>query len=149
MKVRVQEHIEKVFRPEFLNRLDDVIVFRHLTYEDLKDVIELELAHVRKRLLDRGFALHLTDGAKEFLIKMACKDLDFGARPLRRAIEGRVEDPLSEELLRGTFQGNNRIVIDVIRDDEGKIRRLDFRGETSDEHAAEPVPVGAGSGEDS
>ena len=149
MKVRVQEHIEKVFRPEFLNRLDDVIVFRHLTYEDLKDVIELELAHVRKRLLDRGFALELTDGAKEFLIKMACKDLDFGARPLRRAIEGRVEDPLSEELLRGTFQGNNRIVIDVIRDDEGKIRRLDFRGETSDEHAAEPVPVGAASGEDS
>jgi ATP-dependent Clp protease ATP-binding subunit ClpC len=149
MKVRVQEHIEKVFRPEFLNRLDDVIVFRHLTYEDLKDVIELELAHVRKRLLDRGFALELTDGAKEFLIKMACKDLDFGARPLRRAIEARVEDPLSEELLRGTFQGNNRIVIDVIRDDEGKIRRLDFRGETSDEHAAEPVPVGAASGEDS
>ncbi len=89
MKTRVQEHIEKVFRPEFLNRLDDVIVFRHLTHEDLKSVIELELAQVRKRLSDRGFSLELTDGAKEFLIKMACKDLDFGARPLRRAIEPR------------------------------------------------------------
>jgi ATP-dependent Clp protease ATP-binding subunit ClpC len=144
MKTRVQEHIEKVFRPEFLNRLDDVIVFRHLTNEDLKTVIELELAHVRKRLLDRGFTLELTDGAKEFLIKMACKDLDFGARPLRRAIEGRVEDPLSEELLRGSFQGNNRIVIDVIRDDEGKIRRLDFRGEAQEETTPEPVPVVAG-----
>ena len=141
MKTRVQEHIEKVFRPEFLNRLDDVIVFRHLTHEDLKSVIELELAHVRKRLADRGFSLELTDGAKEFLIKMACKDLDFGARPLRRAIEGRVEDPLSEELLRGSFQGNDRIVIDVIRDDEGKIRRLDFRGETHDEGVPQPVEV--------
>ncbi len=144
MKNRVQEQIEKVFRPEFLNRLDDVIVFRHLTHEDLKDVIELELAHVRKRLLDRGFSLELTEPAKEFLIKMACKDLDFGARPLRRALESRVEDPLSEELLRGSFQGNNRIVIDVIRDDEGKIRRLDFRGETREETVPEPVPVAAG-----
>ncbi|TVS13258.1 MAG: ATP-dependent Clp protease ATP-binding subunit [Planctomycetaceae bacterium] len=146
MKTRVQEQIEKVFRPEFLNRLDDVIVFRHLTHEDLKDVIELELVHVRKRLLDRGYMLELTDSAKEFLIKMACKDLDFGARPLRRALESRVEDPLSEELLRGTFQGNNRIVIDVIRDDEGKIRRLDFRGETQEEPAPEPVPVAASEG---
>ncbi len=143
MKTRVQEQIEKVFRPEFLNRLDDVIVFRHLTHEDLKDVIELELVHVRKRLLDRGYALDLTDSAKEFLIKMACKDLDFGARPLRRALESRVEDPLSEELLRGSFQGYNRIVIDVIRDDEGKIRRLDFRGETQEEPAPEPVAVAA------
>jgi ATP-dependent Clp protease ATP-binding subunit ClpC len=133
MKDRVQEQIEKVFRPEFLNRLDDVIIFRHLTHEDLKDVIELELAHVRRRLQERGYTLDLTDSAKEFLIKMACKDIDFGARPLRRAIENRVEDPLSEELLRGSFQGDNKITIDAIRDDEGKIRRLDFRGETIDE----------------
>jgi ATP-dependent Clp protease ATP-binding subunit ClpC len=137
MKERVTEHIEKVFRPEFLNRLDDVIVFRHLTHEDLKDVIEMELFHVRNRLGERGYELELTDDAKEFLIKAACKDLDFGARPLRRALENRIEDPLAEELLKGSFQGNNKIVVDAIRDDEGKIRRLDFRGETV-ERAVEP-----------
>ena len=94
MKERVTESIERVFRPEFLNRLDDVIVFRHLTNDDLKEVIDLELASVRNRLVDRGFALKLTDDAKEFLIKEGCKNLDYGARPLRRAIESRVEDPL-------------------------------------------------------
>jgi ATP-dependent Clp protease ATP-binding subunit ClpC len=81
--------------------------------------------------------LELTDGAKEFLIKVACKDLDFGARPLRRAIENRVEDPLSEELLRGAFQGHNKILIDAIRDDEGKVRRLDFKGLSDPESAAD------------
>jgi ATP-dependent Clp protease ATP-binding subunit ClpB len=142
MKTRVNEHIEKVFRPEFLNRLDDVIVFRHLTNEDLKLVIELELAHVRGRLSERGFELVLTDDAKEFLIKVGCKDLDYGARPLRRALENRVEDPLAEELLKGTFQGNNKIIVDAIRDDEGKIRRLDFRGETVEQPEPEPVAAG-------
>jgi ATP-dependent Clp protease ATP-binding subunit ClpC len=63
MKTRVTEHIEKLFRPEFLNRVDDVIVFRHLTHDDLKDVIELELGQVRKRLRERGFGLELTDAA--------------------------------------------------------------------------------------
>lgn len=130
MKTRVTDQIEKVFRPEFLNRLDDVIVFRHLQHDDLKRVIEMEMVQVRKRLGERGFQLELTDAAKEFLIKVACKDLDFGARPLRRAIENRIEDPLAEELLKGTFQGNNKILVDAIRDDEGKVRRLDFRGET-------------------
>ena len=148
MKTRVTEHIEKVFRPEFLNRLDDVIVFRHLQHEDLKLVIELEVAQVRKRLGERGFQLELTDSAKELLIKVACKDLDFGARPLRRAIESRVEDPLSEELLKGTFQGKNKILVDAIRDDEGKLRRLDFRGETVEtsqvEAPAEEAAAAAG-----
>ena len=67
------------------------------------DVIDLELASVRSRLEERGFHLRLTDDAKEFLIKEGCKSLDYGARPLRRAIEGRVEDPLSEELLRAVL----------------------------------------------
>ena len=137
MKTRVTDEIEKHFRPEFLNRLDDIIVFRHLQHDDLKQVIELEVAQVRKRLAERGFQLGLTDAAKEFLIKVACKDLDFGARPLRRAIESRVEDPLAEELLKGTFQGNNKILVDAIRDDEGKVRRIDFRGETVE--VAEPA----------
>jgi ATP-dependent Clp protease ATP-binding subunit ClpC len=128
MKTRVNDQIEKVFRPEFLNRLDDVIIFRHLNKEDLKHVIDLELGKVRHRLSERGFTLRLTDDAKEFLIKKG-SNLDFGARPLRRAIENFVEDPLAEELLRGEFQGKNLIIVDAVRDDEGKVRRLAFRGE--------------------
>ena len=128
MKGRVLERIEKVFRPEFLNRLDEVIIFRHLTNDDLKKVIDLELAKVRERLLERGHELELTNDAKEFLIKKG-SNLDYGARPLRRAIENYVEDPLSEELLKGEFKGKGKIVVDAIKDEEtGKIKRLQFEG---------------------
>ncbi len=128
MKARVMDQIERVFRPEFLNRLDDTIIFRHLTTDDLKQVIDFEMAKVRGRLLERGLALELSDEAKEFLIKTG-SNLDYGARPLRRALESRVEDPLSEELLKGTFEGQDTIVVDVVKNDEGKITRLDFKGE--------------------
>ena len=128
MKERVSERIEKVFRPEFLNRLDDVIIFRHLNDGDLCQVIDLELAKVRNRLEERGYALELTEEAKSFLIKKGT-DLDYGARPLRRAIENFVEDPLSEELLRGEFQGVDTIIVAGFKDDDGKVTRLNLRGE--------------------
>ena len=140
MKERVQEQIEKVFRPEFLNRVDDVIVFRHLTEANLIDVIELELAKVRERLAERGLALVLSDEAKTFLIKKG-SNLDFGARPLRRSIENFVEDPLSEELLKGEFQGQDTISVDA-KEVAGK-KQLIFKGSASE--PSEPTPtVGAG-----
>jgi len=125
MKQRVMERIERVFRPEFLNRVDDVIVFRHLTIEDLKQVIDLELAKVRERLGERGLKLKLSDEAKTFLIKKG-SNTDFGARPLRRSIENFVEDPLSEELLKGEFQGKDTIVVDV--KEVGDKKQLFFNG---------------------
>ncbi len=128
MKTRVMDQIERVFRPEFLNRLDDTIIFRHLTKEDLKKVIDFELSKVRQRLMERGFELELTEDAKEFLIEKGA-NLDYGARPLRRALEQRIEDPLAEELLRGAFEGVNTIVVDAIKNDEGNTVRLGFRGE--------------------
>jgi len=143
MKVRVMDQIERVFRPEFLNRLDDTIIFRHLTTDDLKLVIDFEMSKVRERLLDRGLALELTDEAKEFLIKTG-SNLDYGARPLRRALESRIEDPLSEELLQGTFEGKDTIMVDVIKNDEGKITRLDFKGEFRG-RGSEPETVAAAS----
>ncbi|MBM4091359.1 MAG: ATP-dependent Clp protease ATP-binding subunit, partial [Planctomycetes bacterium] len=148
MKERVTEHIERVFRPEFLNRLDDVIVFRHLTTEDLKAVIDMELASVRGRLKERGFQLRLTDDAKEFLIREGCKGLEYGARPLRRAIESRVEDPLSEELLRGEFQGKDEIVVDAVWDENHeKITRLCFEGRiVPSPQALTPAAQAIGSG---
>ena len=143
MKARVVDQIERVFRPEFLNRLDDTIIFRHLNKEDLKKVIDFEMSKVRERLKERGFELILTDEAKEFIIKQG-SNLDYGARPLRRAIEQRVEDPLAEELLRGTFEGKNTLLVDVIKDADGKISRLDFKGEARDPVVTvEPAAAGA------
>ncbi len=138
MKNRVNERIEKVFRPEFLNRVDDVIIFRHLDLNDLKEVVELELSKVRERLSERGLKLILTDESKSFLIKKG-SNTDFGARPLRRAIENYVEDPLSEELLKGEFQGKDTITVDVKK--VGEQKQLVFEGT-----ASAPEPVGAGGG---
>ena len=145
MKGRVQEQIEKVFRPEFLNRVDDMIVFRHLTADDLGDVIEMELKKVRTRLAERDLKLVLTDEAKKFLIKKG-SNLDFGARPLRRAIENFVEDPLSEELLKGEFQGKDTINIEV--KEVGDKKQLIFVGSlaaaTPAKETTSQPPVGAG-----
>ncbi len=132
MKSRVMDSIQRVFRPEFLNRLDDTIIFRHLNKEDLKKVIDFEMTKVLQRLHERGLELLMTDEAKEFIIKQG-SDLDYGARPLRRAIEQRIEDPLAEELLRGTFEGKNTITVEAIKDSDGKITRLDFKGEVRDQ----------------
>ena len=137
MKSRVNERIEKVFRPEFLNRLDDVIVFHHLTIEDLKQVIDIELSKVRERLEDRGLKLELTEEAKNFLIKKG-SDTDFGARPLRRALENYIEDPVSEELLMGEFEGKDTIMVDCIEVADKK--QLVFKGIVT----AEPVAAATG-----
>jgi ATP-dependent Clp protease ATP-binding subunit ClpC len=115
-------------------------VFRHLNVEDLKQVVDLELSKVRNRLEERGLKLVLTDDAKKFLIKKG-SNTDFGARPLRRAIENFVEDPLSEELLKGEFQGKDMITVDVKK--VGDVKQLVFDGSVSE--SAEPA-VGAGAG---
>jgi ATP-dependent Clp protease ATP-binding subunit ClpC len=142
MKGRVNERIERVFRPEFLNRLDDVIVFHHLTVEDLKQVIDIELSKVRERLGERGLKLELTDAAKQFLIKKG-SDTDFGARPLRRALENFIEDPVSEELLKGEFEGKDTIQVDCV-EVAGK-KQLSFKGlVTAEPVAAGPVEGGGG-----
>ncbi len=144
MKARVMDQIERVFRPEFLNRLDDTIIFRHLEKEDLKRVIDFELSKVRERLMDRGYELTLTDAAKEFIIKQGASNMDYGARPLRRAIEQRVEDPLAEEILRGAFEGMNTIVVDAIKGDGDKLTQLVFRGEKRTP-IEEPEAIASGS----
>ena len=112
MKERLKVSIERYFRPEFLNRLDDVIVFHALNREDLKRIVDIELSKVRGRLRDRGLELVLTDEAKEYIIDKGYNP-DYGARPLRRAIENMVEDPLSEEILRGSFKGMDTLTVRV------------------------------------
>ncbi|MCL2710578.1 MAG: ATP-dependent Clp protease ATP-binding subunit [Planctomycetaceae bacterium] len=130
MKERVHEQIERVFRPEFVGRCDDIIVFRHLTENDLEAVVDLELKKVRNRLLEKGLKLLLSNEARAHIIKKG-SNLDFGARPLRRAIENGVEDPLSEELLMGAFEGKEVISVDVKM--VGDKKQLIFEGKMLDE----------------
>jgi len=115
MKRRLMNVVERHFRPEFINRLDDIIVLRHLTKDDLQKIVDIEFARVARRLGERGFTVELASDAKQFLIEKGYTP-EFGARPLRRAIESHIEDPLAEELLRSQFPPGTRIVIRV-RDD--------------------------------
>jgi ATP-dependent Clp protease ATP-binding subunit ClpC len=148
MKTRVQDEIEKVFRPEFINRVNDIIVFRHLNDEDMKHVIDLELQKVRDRLKEKGIALELTDEAKEFLVKKGT-NTDYGARPLRRAIESFIEDPLAEELLKGEFAGKSVVKIEVKKVGDKKQLVFNGRAEGKPVSMEEPVAAGAPSGGES
>jgi ATP-dependent Clp protease ATP-binding subunit ClpC len=123
MKETLKQEMERNFRPEFLNRVDDIIVFRSLTKEDLKHIIDIELAKVFKRLKEKNLALVLTDEAKELVIEKG-SSLEFGARPLRRAIEHMLEDPLAEALLHGDFNGKDTITVQV-KDADGE-KKLAF-----------------------
>jgi ATP-dependent Clp protease ATP-binding subunit ClpC len=124
MKDVLQKEVEHHFRPEFLNRLDDTIVFKALTREDLQTIVEYELKKVFKRLIEHGLKLELTDRAKEFLIDKGYNP-EFGARPLRRAIEHYIEDPLSEAVLGGNFKGKNIIRIDVQDEEHLKLEGIE------------------------
>jgi ATP-dependent Clp protease ATP-binding subunit ClpC len=112
MKDMLHKEVERHFRPEFLNRIDDVIVLKPLTRENLQTIVDYELVKVFKRLIEHGLKLELTEQAKEFLIDKGYNP-EFGARPLRRAIEHYIEDPLSESLLQGRFKEQKLIKIDV------------------------------------
>ena len=112
MKNRVLEEIKHLFRPEFLNRLDEVVVFHSLDLDQIKLIVGLELAKVVKELENQRMTLAATDAARELIAKEGW-DPQFGARPLRRAIQRLVEDPLSEELLRGSFKVGDHIELDA------------------------------------
>ncbi|MCI0681999.1 MAG: ATP-dependent Clp protease ATP-binding subunit [Gemmataceae bacterium] len=117
MKSTLKQEMERNFRPEFLNRVDDVIVFRGLTKDDLKKIIDIEVDKVKKRLREKNLVLELTEEAKELLITKGT-NIEYGARPLRRAIEGYLEDPLAEQLLRGEFAGKDTIIVRVGGEDK-------------------------------
>ncbi len=106
----LMKEIERFFRPEFINRLDDIIVFKPLTREDLVQIVEYEVGKVAKRLEAQGITLELDQSAKDFLIEKGYNP-DFGARPLRRAIGTYIEDPLSEMLLAGELHGKNLLQV--------------------------------------
>ena len=112
MKRRLMQEVEKNFKPEFLNRVDDIIVFRALSREDLSRIVDVEFGFVRSRVLEQGIDIELSEAARSYLIEKGYNP-EFGARPLKRAIENLVEDRLAEEILRGKFKGVRKILVDI------------------------------------
>jgi ATP-dependent Clp protease ATP-binding subunit ClpC len=112
MKTRVNEELKRHFRPEFLNRIDDIIVFHELSTEDIVQIVDLLIKRVQRQLEGQGLALELTEPAK-LLLAQRGYDPQLGARPLRRAIQRLIEDPLSEKLLWKEFKAGETIVVDV------------------------------------
>ncbi len=120
---KVKEEMGRVFNPEFLNRLDDVIVFHPLGKEHIKNIVTILFREVQSRLVDEEITLRLTDAAVNFLVDHG-HDEHFGARPLKRAIQRYIEDPLSEKLLQAEFSKGDEVEIDVVAGEKDK---LDFR----------------------
>jgi ATP-dependent Clp protease ATP-binding subunit ClpC len=112
MREKIMEEAKKTFRPEFLNRLDDIIVFRSLTKPDLVQILDLEIAKVMQRLKARNILLQLDEKAKDHLVSKGYDPL-YGARPMRRAVERSLEDPLAEEILRGVFHEGEPLLVTV------------------------------------
>lgn len=115
IKSRVMSEVKKVFRPEFLNRIDEIIVFKSLTEEEIVQIVDLMIDELRQRLIAQNMTINLTPEASR-LIAREGTDLSFGARPLRRAIQRLVEDPLSEQILEGKWTSGSVIEVDVDND---------------------------------
>jgi len=126
MKEKLLGELKKTFRPEFLNRVDGVVVFHSLTKEHIRQIVDLMLATVTQQLAEKKVKLEVTDSAKDFLGEKGYDEV-YGARPLRRVIQDRVEDKLSEDLLGGKFQAGDTVVVDL---EDGEI-------------VVHPAPVGA------
>ncbi len=131
MKEKLLGEVKKSFRPEFLNRIDSVIVFHSLTKEHIREIVDLMLTIVVQQVAEKGIKLEVTDAAKDFLGEKGYDEV-FGARPLRRVIQDMVEDKLSDDLLRGKFRSGDTVVVDL----EGE------------EIVVHPAAVGASAGDD-
>ncbi len=149
MRERITDELKRSFRPEFLNRVDSVVVFHRLDQEECRRIVDLMLVRVREHLQRQGLSLLVTDEAKAALVEQGF-DKVYGARPLRRVIQTEIEDPLSEELLRTEFSLGDLVTIDV---EEGKLRTHVVPGPPAPDEpslvpavAAEPAGAGATGG---
>ena len=117
MKDRVMEEVKRIFKPEFINRIDEVMVFHPLNKDDMKEIVSIMLGTINKRTKQQmGITLHVTEEGREYLIEKGY-DPKYGARPLRRAIQSMVEDKLAEEILDGTVKEGDQV--EVAKGQEG------------------------------
>src|SRR5918998_1114266 len=150
MKDRIMGELKKVFRPEFLNRIDEVIVFHKLHKEEIKEIVDLLLRRVRESMAERELSLNMSEDAKDLLVDKGW-DPAMGARPLRRAIQRYVEDPLADEVLRSNMPPGSTVDVDKPEGEDGqepeelKISVTSPPPSEIEEREREPVGVGAAS----
>ena len=145
MKTKVNDELKQHFRPEFLNRVDDIVVFHQLTQDEIVTIVDLMVAKLDQRLKDKDMGIELTRTAKDLLAERGY-DPVLGARPLRRTIQREIEDVLSEKILFGELRPGSIVVVDV--EGEGVDRRFTFRGEAKSElPPIEEIVESAGSAE--
>jgi len=119
-KEKISKALKGAFRPEFLNRIDEIILFSELSKEEMLQIVELQLKDIQSRLSDHGLQVELTDSAKQWLADVGY-DPAFGARPLKRAMQKHIESPLSVSILSGGFGFGDTVVVDIVDD------QVDFR----------------------
>jgi ATP-dependent Clp protease ATP-binding subunit ClpC len=140
MKNRIMGELKKVFRPEFLNRIDDVIVFHKLARDEIKEIVELLLRRIRESMAERELQLDLSDGAKDMLVEKGW-DPAMGARPLRRAIQRFIEDPLADFVLRSQVPPGSTVLVEPAPDGDAEEPEVKL---SVIEPAPKPTPVGVG-----
>jgi ATP-dependent Clp protease ATP-binding subunit ClpC len=144
MKDKLLGEVKKAFKPEFLNRIDSVVVFHPLNKEQIRQIVDLMLATVTKQLAEKEIKLRVSDEAKDFLGKKGYDEI-YGARPLRRVIQEMLEDRISEDILRGNFKTGDIICVDMEEDNI-----IISAAPPEDEEALKlPTPVGALPGDSS
>jgi len=117
LEERVMETVKSSFRPEFLNRIDEIIIYKSLTLEHIKEIVDIQIGHLRKRLEDKRLDIELSDKAKETLAQQGY-DPVYGARPLKRTIQKLIQNPLATKLLKGEFKEGDNIIVDVDKNNE-------------------------------
>ena len=132
----IKKELEKTFRPEFINRVDEIVIFDALSVEDVERIVDLQMCEIAERLTELGLSVELTDAARGWLAREGF-DPQFGARPLRRALQRHVESPLSVKLLRGDFERGDLVVVDA-GDDGLTFERKPGQGEWDGEAAEDP-----------
>jgi ATP-dependent Clp protease ATP-binding subunit ClpC len=140
---KIEDALKRTFRPEFLNRVDEIIVFSPLTLEDVEKIVEIQLREIRERLGEQGLQLEMSEAARRWLARQGY-DPNFGARPLRRAMQKYVEGPLSVYLLQGKFRAGDCVCVDLKPEGDGLL----FSSDNERVQLAEqevPQPVGTGS----
>ena len=141
MKAKVSDELKQHFRPEFLNRVDEIVVFHQLTPDDILHIVDLMAAQIENRLADRDMGLELTQAAKELIAKRGF-DPVLGARPLRRAIQRDIEDQLAEQILYGDLKPGSIVIVDVAEGaDEKSLAPFTFRGEAKPKVVSELPPL--------
>ena len=124
LQVLIQKELKNHFTPEFLNRVDEIVVFNPLKEKEVSQIVDIELLKLTNRLDEMNYNITISDSVKEYISSVGF-DEKYGARPIKRAIQEKIEDLISEEVLRGTITENNPFTIEMLSEDELTIKKVD------------------------